>query len=196
MNYTIITIASIAVALTAYLISTYNWFVTAKTRIQASIQEIGNQLKRQADLIPNLEASAKGYLKHEKGILEALAEARKVVASAAKSSNLDTQAAAADALSGIMPQLSIIVESNPELKANTTVMTLMEELRDTSDKVMYARRTLIDLTADYNVRIVRFPTNLVASAFKLKKEQGLKLANMDDATSVSASDTKSPKISL
>lgn len=196
MNYTIITIASLAVALTAYLISTYNWFVTAKTRIQASIQEIGNQLKRQADLIPNLEASAKGYLKHEKGILEALAEARKVVASAAKSSNLDTQAAAADALSGIMPQLSIIVESNPELKANTTVMTLMEELRDTSDKVMYARRTLIDLTADYNVRIVRFPTNLVASAFKLKKEQGLKLANMDDATSVSASDTKSPKISL
>ena len=196
MNYTIITIASIAVALTAYLISTYNWFVTAKTRIQASIQEIGNQLKRQADLIPNLEASAKGYLKHEKGILEALAEARKVVASAAKSSNLDTQAAAADALSGIMPQLSIIVESNPELKANTTVMTLMEELRDTSDKVMYARRTLIDLTADYNVRIVRFPTNLVASAFKLKKEKGLKLANMDDATSVSASDTKSPKISL
>lgn len=195
MNYLLIA-GVLALALVIYLISTYNWFATARTRIQASIQEIGNQLKRQADLIPNLEAAAKGYLKHEKGILEALAEARKVVAKAAKSGNLTEQADAASALSGIMPQLSVIVESNPELKANTTVMSLMEELRDTSDKVMYARRTLIDLTADYNVRVVTFPSNIVAGMFKFTPEQGLKLANMDDATSVSAADTKSPKISL
>jgi len=195
MNYLAI-VAILAIALIIYLISTYNWFATAKTRIQASIQEIGNQLKRQADLIPNLEASAKGYLKHEKGILQALADARKQVASAAKSNNLDIQTAATDAISGILPKLSVIVESNPELKANTTVINLMEELRDTSDKVMYARRTLIDLTADYNVRIVTFPSNIVAGMFKFSAEKGLKLANMDDAISVSAADTKSPKINL
>ena len=195
MNYLAI-VAILAIGLIIYFISTYNWFATAKTRIQASIQEIGNQLKRQADLIPNLEASAKGYLKHEKGILQALADARKQVASAAKSNNLDIQTAATDAISGILPKLSVIVESNPELKANTTVINLMEELRDTSDKVMYARRTLIDLTADYNVRIVTFPSNIVAGMFKFSAEKGLKLANMDDAISVSAADTKSPKINL
>ena len=64
----IIVIAVLAIA--AYLIATYNRFVTIKTQIEASIQEIGNQLKRQADLIPNLENSVKGFLKHEKGIFE------------------------------------------------------------------------------------------------------------------------------
>jgi LemA protein len=73
-------------------------------------------------------------------------------------------------------------------------MTLMEELRDTADKVMYARRTLIDLSADYNVKVVTFPSNLVAGMFGFKEQLGLKVADMESATSVSASETKSPKI--
>lgn len=187
---------ALAVIIVGYVISQYNWFATTKTRIKASIQEIGNQLKRQADLIPNLEASAKGYLKHEKEILKALADARKTVAAAAKSSSVSKQAEAAGALSSVLPQLSVVVESNPELKANTTVQQLMEELRDTADKVMYARRTMIDLSADFNVRVVTFPSNLVANLFSFKEVEGLKLANMEDATSVSAADTKSPKVNL
>ena len=62
----------VAIVIVGWVISTYNFFVSSKTRIKAAIQEIGNQLKRQADLIPNLESSAKGYLKHEKGIYEKL----------------------------------------------------------------------------------------------------------------------------
>ena len=62
-----------AVVLIFYVVSVYNFFVSSKARIKASVQEIGNQLKRQADLIPNLESSAKGYLKHEKGIFKELA---------------------------------------------------------------------------------------------------------------------------
>lgn len=186
----------LAVAIGLYLISLYNFFQTALTRIKASIQEIGNQLKRQADLIPNLEASVKGYLSHEKNILTMLADARKSVSEAAGSQDLAKQSAAAGMLGDILPRLAVIVESNPELKGNTTVMTLMEELRDTSDKVMYARRTLIDLSADYNVKVVTFPSNLVASIFGFKEQEGLKVADMDSATSVSASETKSPKISL
>lgn len=193
---TMLILALVAGAIVLYLISTYNWFATARTRIKASIQEIGNQLKRQADLIPNLEASAKGYLKHEKEILKALADARKTVAEAAESSSLNKQAAAADALSSILPRLSVVVESNPELKANTTVMQLMDELRDTADKVMYARRTLIDLTADYNVRVVTFPSNIVAGMFSFKEEAGLKLEGMEGATTVKASETKTPKVDL
>jgi LemA protein len=95
-----------------------------------------------------------------------------------------------------MPKLTVLVESNPELKGNTTVLNLMEELRDTADKVMYSRRTLIDLSADYNVKVVTFPSNLVANIFGFKEQPGLKVADMDAATSVSVSDTKSPKINL
>lgn len=195
MNNTTIFII-FAVGLGLYLISLYNFFQTALTRIKASIQEIGNQLKRQADLIPNLEASVKGYLTHEKDILTMLADARKSIDSATKSGDLSKQASAAGMLGNILPRLAVIVESNPELKANTTVMTLMEELRDTSDKVMYARRTLIDLSADYNIKVVTFPSNLAAAMFGFKQQPGLKLADMDGATSVSAAETKSPKISL
>jgi len=195
MNTTTVLII-LAVGVGLYLVSLYNFFQTALTRIKASIQEIGNQLKRQADLIPNLEASVKGYLKHDKDILTMLADARKSVNSASESGNIDKQSKAAAMLGDLLPRLSVIVESNPELKANTTVTSLMEELRDTSDKVMYARRTLIDLSADYNVKVVTFPSNLVANMFGFKEQAGLKVADMDSATSVSASETKSPKISL
>ena len=185
-----------AVGLGLYLTSLYNFFQTSLTRIKASIQEIGNQLKRQADLIPNLEASVKGYLSHEKDILTMLADARKMVNKAVKTSDVARQTQASSMLTDLMPRLAVIVESNPELKANTTVMTLMEELRDTSDKVMYARRTLIDLSADYNVKVVTFPSNLVANLFGFKEQAGLKVADMESAISVSAAQTKSPKISL
>jgi LemA protein len=195
MNSTTILVI-LAVGVGLYLISVYNFFQTALTRIKASIQEIGNQLKRQADLIPNLEASVKGYLKHEKEILTMLADARKSVTSASKSGDLAKQSAAAGMLGDLLPRLSVIVESNPQLQGNTTVTNLMEELRDTSDKVMYARRTLIDLSADYNVKVVTFPSNLAANMFGFKEQAGLKVADMEGATSVSASETKSPKISL
>lgn len=191
---TILIILAVAVGL--YVISLYNFFQTALTRIKASIQEIGNQLKRQVDLIPNLEASVKGYLKHEKDILTMLSDARKGIAAASKSGNIDKQAAAASLLSDVLPRLSVIVESNPELKGNTVVQNLMEELRDTADKVMYARRTLIDLTADFNIRVVTFPSNLVAKMFGFAEQPGLHVEGMDHATRVTAAETKSPKISL
>lgn len=179
-----------------YLISTYNFFQTTKTRIEASIQEIGNQLKRQSDLIPNLESSVKGYLKHEKEILNNLADARKKIASAAQSGSLEKQADAATALSEVLPQLNVAVEDNPELKASETVNNLMQELRDTADKVMYARRTLIDLTADFNAKRITFPSNIVANIFNFSKQKGLEVQNMDEATSVSKEETKSPDIDL
>lgn len=181
-----------------YVFSTYNGFVTLKARIKASIQEIGNQLKRQADLIPNLESSAKGYLKHEKGIFQMLADARKAVFKAAESGNLTEAAKAQDLLGQILPKLQVVVESNPEIKGADVVTKLMNELRDTSDKVMYARRTLIDLAADFNIKVATFPSNFVAMLFGFKEETGLKMAeaSISAATEVSVEDAKSPKVKL
>jgi LemA protein len=179
-----------------YVIATYNAYQTAKTRIKASIQEIGNQLKRQFDLIPNLESSVKGYLKHEKGIFEKLTEARKAVAAAVKSGTMAKAADAASALQALIPALQVVVEDNPELKANETIAKLMDELRDTADKVMYARRTLIDLAADLNRMLVTFPSNLIAKMFGFTPEPGLATAMEGEHLTVSQAEMKSPKVRL
>ncbi len=186
MNITLIILAVVVLGW-LWVVSTYNFFVSSKARIKASVQEIGNQLKRQSDLIPNLESSVKGYMKHEKGIMEMLSEARKLL-----SKGKDASKQISDVLSG----LQVVVESNPELKANTVVENLMGELRDTSDKVMYARRLMIDLTADYNVKRVSVPSNLVANMFGFTELKGLETAETGGHLTVSASEMKSPKVNL
>ena len=153
-------------------------------------------MKRQVDLIPNLEASVKGYLKHEKSIFDKLTDARKSVSEAVKTGNLNNAQDAAGKLTQLIPALQVLVESNPELKANTTVASLMDELRDTSDKVMYSRRTLIDLTADYNQMLVTFPSNVVGNLFGMKQEKGLEMPESGEFLKVSRDEVKSPKIKL
>ena len=179
-----------------WVISTYNFFVSSKARIKASVQEIGNQLKRQADLIPNLESSAKGYLKHEKDIFKQLTDARKAITEAVGTGNLDKMTAASAKLSSVLPSLRVAVEDNPEIKGDSVVTKLMDELRDTSDKVMYSRRLLIDLTADFNVKRVSFPSSLVANAFGIEEQKGLVTPEVGEHLEVSSSETKSPKINL
>jgi len=186
----------VLVIVAIWVISTYNFFVATKARIKASVQEIGNQLKRQAELIPNLESSVKGYLKHEKGIFEALADARKQIAGAIKSGDVQKMADAGSKLASVLPNISVVVESNPELKGNEPVVKLMDELRDTSDKVMYARRLVIDLTADFNVRRATFPSNAVASMFSISEQKGLITPESGEHVEVSDSDIKTPKVNL
>lgn len=193
MTYILI---GIVIILVFWIISTYNFFVSAKTRIKAAVQEIGNQLKRQADLIPNLESSAKGYLKHEKGIFKDLTSARKAIDSAVKSGDVQKMADAGSQFSQILPKLQVLVESNPEIKGSSVVTKLMDELRDTSDKVMYSRRLVIDLTADFNVKRVRVPSNIIAGMFKFEELPGLITPEKGEHTSVSSKDVKTPKVNL
>jgi LemA protein len=186
----------VAAVLAVWIVATYNFFVATKARIKASVQEIGNQLKRQADLIPNLESSVKGYLKHEKGIFETLAEARKAIAGALKSGDIQKMADAASKLASVLPNISIAVESNPQIKGNEVIVKLMNELRDTSDKVMYARRLVIDLTADFNVKRATFPANVLAGLFGIKEQPGLITPEAGEHVKVDSSDLKTPKVNL
>ncbi len=189
-------IIGLIVVLAFWIISTYNFFVSSKTRVGAAIQEIGNQLKRQIELIPNLEASVKGYLKHEKGIFDELTEARKSITAAAKSGDLKKMADAGKMFADVLPKIQVVVESNPEIKGSEVVKNLMDELRDTSDKVMYARRLLIDLTADYNVKRVTFPSNMVAQAFGFGELEGLETPVNGESFKVSEGQMKTPKVNL
>jgi LemA protein len=179
-----------------WALGTYNFFVSSKARIKAAVQEIGNQLKRQADLIPNLESSVKGYLVHEKGIFEKLTDARRAISAAVDSGNVQKMADAGAKLAAVLPSIKVAVEDNPELKGSDVVGKLMDELRDTADKVMYARRLVIDLTADYNVRRVTMPSSLVANLLKLEELPGLITPTEGEHLRVSSEETKTPKVKL
>jgi len=178
-----------------WAIAMYNSFASLKTKIVAAVQEIGNQLKRQANLIPNLEASVKGYMKHEKGIFDKLTDARKSVV-AAEAGNAAKIDEAVTKMQSVIPDLKIVVESNPELKADGSVGRLMDELADTADKLSYARRLLIDLTQQYNEKRVLFPSSIIASIFGFGEEKGLATPRDGQHVEVSATETTDPKINL
>ena len=179
-----------------WIISNYNFFVSSKARIKAAVQEIGNQLKRQSDLIPNLEESTKGYLSHEKGIFKDLTDARKEISSALKTNSLQKMSDAAAKMASVIPSLQVAVEDNPELKGSEVVTKLMDELRDTADKLMYSRRLVIDLTADYNVKRVSVPSNIVAGLFNFSELEGLNTPDSGEFLKVSETETKTPKVKL
>lgn len=179
-----------------YFWSAYNKLVTLKTRIRAAIQEIGNQLKRQADLIPNLTDAVKGYLKHEKEIFKQLTDARKAILEATSKNDPQMMVEAESQLRKTFGAFRVLVENTPQIRGVETVNKLMEELRDTADKVMYSRRTLIDLTADYNIAVSVFPGTIVAGIFNFKPEEGLKIPDEGEFLEVSEEETKTPKVDL
>ncbi len=186
----------VVIGLLLYIGSVYNTFQTTDTRIEAALQEIGNQLKRQANLIPNLEASVKGYLSHEKDIYSSITNARKAVDTAVSDKSGKSLDKVEAALNGMAGKLSIMVESNPEIKGNTVVSDLMNELRDTSDKLMYARRSVIDLSQNYNQMRVTFPSNLIANAFGFTKKAGIATPMTGAHVEVSEAETHDVKVNL
>lgn len=195
MNFLII-IAVLGVGIALWVIGLYNGLQTLLTQIEAAIQEIGNQLKRQASLIPNLQNSVKAYLKQEKEIFGMLTDARKSVTSAAETHSAKDIAEAERQLQAVLPKLQIAIEDNPELKSNETVQQFMAELRDTADKLTYARRAVIDLTQSYNQKLVTFPSNLVANLFGFTKQAGIATAMSGQHVAVSDSEMEDVKVDL
>lgn len=192
----LIILGVIAGAVGVYIVMVYNNLQRLKTEIHASIQEIGNQLKRQASLIPSLQASVKGYMSQEKEIFKMLTDARTSAEAAAKSGTANDIEAAISKLNQVMPRINVAVEDNPEIKSDATVAQFMSELRDTADKLMYARRSVIDLSQNYNVQLVTFPSNLVAQLFGFKAEKGLDTPLSGSHVSVSDAEMKDVKVEL
>lgn len=173
-----------------YAISIFNSLNTLKIRIKASIQEIGNQLKRQVQLFSDINNEVQAAMGQETKIFKMLTDARKMIAEAADSGNAQKMSDAADKVNQLLPQLKVIVESNPQIQSITVITRAVDESRDTADKCMFARRTLIDLSADYNNMLVVFPSNIIAGTMGFKPEEGLKMADVGAATEVSAEEMK------
>jgi LemA protein len=159
-----------------YVVSNYNKLVELRNRFLNAFSQIDVQLKRRHDLIPNLVESAKGYMAHERNTLEAVISARNVAASAtARAAQqpgnpvaMKELMAAEGALMGTLGRLLVVMEAYPDLKANSNVARLMEELSSTENKVAFARQSYNDTVMVYNTTREKFPTNIIAGAFAAK----------------------------
>jgi len=155
----------VGIILVLYFIATYNSLIILKTRIQEALSGIDVQLKRRADLIPNLVETVKGYAKHEKEVFENVTKARSALLSA---SSLSEKADANNQLSGALKSLFAVAESYPELKASTNFQDLQRQLEDTEDKVAYSRQFYNSNVLDFNAKMQVFPTNIIANMFGFK----------------------------
>lgn len=164
MNTGIILIGG-AVLLALYLVGMYNGFIILRTRIQEALSGIDVQLKRRADLIPNLVETVKGYAKHEKEVYENVTKARSAMMGAG---NLQEKAQANDMLSGALKSLFAVAEAYPELKANTNFQDLQRQLEDTEDKVSFSRQFYNSNVLEFNSKVQLFPGNIIAGMFGFK----------------------------
>ena len=155
------------VVLVAWLILSYNSLVKLRVRTQEALSDIDVQLKRRFDLIPNLVDTVKGYVKHEKEVLENVTKAR---AEVAKGGNPMERKESENMLSETLKSLFAVAESYPDLKANANFLDLQRELADTENKIQAARRFFNMVVKDLNTKIETFPTNLMAGAFNFKKK--------------------------
>ena len=162
-----IILAVIAVVAVA-LIAMYNSLVRSNVRVDEAWSDITVQLKRRADLIPNLISSVKGYAKHEKSVFEEVTKARAAVVNA---KGVQETADAENMLTGALKSLFAVAEAYPDLKANENFKHLQEELVDTEDKIQAARRFYNGSVRDLNTKIKVFPTNVFAGMLGFKERE-------------------------
>ena len=172
-------IAIVIMLLVILVVSYFNRFAILENRIENSFSQIDVQLKKRADLIPNLMASVKGYMKHEKGVMDSVTEARKALVGAVGSKDISKKLKADAALESALGRLFAIAENYPNLKASENFVQLQEELSAIEDKVAYSRQYYNDSVLDYDNLFSTFPGNMFARMFSKKQKEYLKISEAD-----------------
>ncbi len=198
MDITLIVILVVVALIILYVIAIFNKLIALKNRFKNAFAQIEVQLKRRYDLIPNLVETAKGYIKHERGTLEAVVEARNTAANMLSSAAADPGNAGAmkdrigaeGKLAGALMNFNMVMEAYPDLKANQNMAQLSEELTSTENKVSFARQAFNDQVMAYNIFKQSFPPTFFASMF----------GHVQDATLLEFSDSEAiqaaPKVSF
>jgi LemA protein len=183
------------VAVVWICISIYNTLVTFRNRFKNAYSQIDVQLKRRYDLIPNLVETVKEYMKFERETMEAVVKARNsaVQASARAAGNpgnaeaMKALTGAEAELSGVLGRFLAVVESYPDLKANKTMLQLMEELSSTENKIGFARQAYNDAVMEYNIAREKFPNVLIAGPFDFKEAALFEIESAEEKKAVKVS---------
>jgi LemA protein len=165
-----ITLGVIAVII-LWAVRVFNGLVGKRNRYKNGYAQIDVQLKRRYDLIPNMVATAKGYMAHEKDTLIGVTEARNKALAAAKAASanpgdpglMKALGGAEGVLKNAMMNLEVVMERYPELKANESIAEVMEELRSTENRISFARQAFNDQVTDFNTAREKFPASVVAN---------------------------------
>lgn len=162
MDVTTIVLIAIIAGIVLFVWTTYNSLATGRVRIKEALSDIDVQLKRRIELIPNLIETVKGYVKHEKEVLENVTKARTSMMGA---KTLQQKAGAENMMTDALKTLFAVAENYPQLKANENFKELQRELTDTEDKISYSRRFYNSTVRDYNTTLANFPSGPLGRMF-------------------------------
>jgi LemA protein len=196
MFWILLGIVVLILLVVGWAVGAYNRLVGLRNRFKNAYAQIDVQLKRRYDLIPNLVETAKGYIKHERGTLEAVITARNAASTAnaraavnpGDAQTMKALVGAEATLTGSLGRLFALAEAYPDLKANQTMAQLMEELTSTENKVAFARQAYNDSVMTYNTGREVFPANVIAGAFNFTSAE---LFVVEDAA-----EKQAPKVSF
>ncbi len=171
-------LVGLAALIVLMLIYYFNKFVILGTRVDNSLSQIDVQLKKRADLVPNLVEIVKGYVKHEKDVINKVTEARKALLAA---KDISSKVKAGDQLQGALKTIFALAENYPNLKANENFLQLQTELSAIEDKVAYSRQYYNDSIQSYNLSAETFPGLFFARLFGKSKKEFLKITAKEAA---------------
>ena len=157
----------LVILIVVWAIGVYNNLIKARQKVKNSWSQIEVQLQRRFDLIPNLVETVKGYMGHEKDVLEKVTALR---TSWANTSDVSEKVRIDNELSGALKTIMAVSENYPDLKANQNFADLQNTLKETENKISFSRQFYNDAVTIYNTRLETFPSNLVASMFSFKAE--------------------------
>ena len=178
-------IVLIIVAVIGWVIAAYNGLVRLRNLVEEGWSGIDVQLKRRADLIPNLIETVKGYMTHERELLEKVTELR---SKSMKAENIGEKAQLAGALSRSLANIMAVAEGYPDLKANQNFLDLQDQLAKIEDEIQLSRRYYNGTARNMNIKVESFPSNIIANTFHFKKSEYFEIE--DEA------DRKAPKVSF
>ena len=152
------------------LMGSRNQMVTEKNDIEGRWAQVDNDMKRRADLIPNLVETVKGFAKQEQEVFGAIANARSALLSAGSKGDRSGEIAANSQLSGAIGRLLVLQENYPQLKSNENFLRLQDELAGTENRIAVDRRDYNEAIQKYNTDIDLFPRNIAASIFGFHRD--------------------------
>ncbi len=163
----IIVIVALLAIISIALIGSYNSMITKKESVDSSLSNLDVALQRRADLIPNLVSTVKGYTSHETEIIDKITTARENLVNA---SSLAEKSSANDELTSALNALMVVVENYPDLKSSSNFIQLSDELAGTENRISTARRDYNQAVEEYNLKIKKFPNNILAGMFGFETE--------------------------